>query len=191
MVRRSLPAVAAIGFLLYPAVVYFYIERWPIVLLVALLATIGAARLATMQSLGLGARAAGMATLLAFCGIAWAASSAAIVKLYPVLICAAGIGYGVWTLAHPPSAIERLVVVTNPRENLDPRKRAYMRRLTQIWVGFFCLNGAAAGYTAFGASTATWAVYNGVVSYALIALLFAGEYAVRTVFRRRHYPAAT
>ena len=190
MARRFLPAVAAIGFLFYPAFVYFYIERWPIVLLVALLAMLGATRLATMQKLGMGARTAGMATLLVFCGMAWAASSPAIVKMYPVLICAAGVGYGVWTLAHPPSAIERLVMVTNPRESLDNRKRAYMRRLTQIWLGFFCLNGAAAAYTAFGASTATWAVYNGIVSYALMGLLFAGEYAVRTVFRRRH-PAAT
>lgn len=189
MARRLLPAVAAIGFLLYPAFVYFYIERWPIIFLVALLATLGATRLATMHRLGLGARAAGMATLLVFCGIAWAASNPAIVKLYPVLICAAGFGYGVWTLVQPPSAIERLVMVTSPRENLDDRKRAYMRRLTRIWVGFFCLNGAAAAYTALGASTATWAVYNGVISYALMGLLFAGEYAVRTVFRRRHYPA--
>ena len=191
MARRVLPAVAAIGFLLYPAVVYFFIERSPVILLVALLALLGATRLATARGLGVGARATGIAVLAAFCGVASAASSPVIVKLYPVLICAAGLGFGVWTLARPPSAIERLVMVTNPHEHLDERKRTYMRRVTQIWVGFFGLNGAAAVYTAVGASTAVWAVYNGLVSYVLMGILFAGEYGVRTVFRRRHYPAAT
>ena len=182
--------MAAIGFLLYPALVYFLIDRWPLVLLVAVLALLGAARLATARRLGRRTRIAGVAALLAFCGLAWAASSTAIVKLYPVLISVAGLGYGAWTLLRPPSGIERLVKITNPDERLDDRKRAYMRRVTQIWVGFFGLNGVAAAYTALGATTAVWAVYNGLVSYLLMGLLFAGEYAVRTAFRRRHYPEA-
>ena len=151
-----------------------------------MLALLGAMRLATLRRLGRRIRAVGVAMLLAFCGVAWAASSLTLVKLYPVLISAAGFAYGVWTLLHPPSAIERLVTVASPDEPLDDRKRAYMRRVTQVWIGFFCLNGAVAAYTALGASTATWTVYNGLVSYVLMGVLFIGEYAVRTVFRRRH-----
>ena len=186
--RRVVPAVAAIGFLLYPAIIYFYIDRSPLVFLVALLALLGSARLATLRRLGRRTRAVGVATLVTFCAVALAASSPAVVKLYPVLISAIGLAYGVWTLLRPPSAIERLVAVTKPDERLDDRKRAYMRHVTQVWVGFFCLNGAAAAYTALGASTAVWAVYNGLVGYVLMGALFVGEYAVRTVFRRRHYP---
>ena len=188
--RRVVPAIAAIGFLLYPAIIYLLIDRSPLVLLVALLALLGAARLATLRRLDRRTRIIGVATLLTFCGVAWVASSPAVVKLYPVLISAAGLGYGVWTLLRPPSAIERLVTVASPDEHLDDRKRAYMRHVTQVWIGFFCLNGAAAAYTALGASTAAWAVYNGLVSYVLMGVLFAGEYAVRTVFRRRHDPGA-
>ena len=168
--------------------VFLFIERWPSTVLVALLAVLGATRLAAVPKLGVRARVAAVTALLVFCGIAWAGTSPAIIKLYPVLICIAGIAYGVWTLRRPPSAIERFVMLTKPAELLDDRKRAYMRHVTQIWVAFFCFNGAVATYTAVAGSTAAWAIYNGLVSYLLMGLLFGGEYVVRCLFRRRHYP---
>ena len=191
MLRRFLPAVAGVGFLLYPAVVFLFIDRWSAALLAALLLLVGAARLATARNLALRTRAVGIVALVAFCGTVATASSPAFVKLYPVLISVAGFGFGIWTLTHPPSAIERLVIATDPSERLDGRKRAYMRNVTVVWVGFFLLNGAAAAYTALSASTAAWAVYNGLLSYALMGLLFCGEYAIRIRFRRRHYTEAT
>ncbi len=50
---------------------------------------------------------------------------------------------------------------------------------------FFVLNGAAAFYTARYTPIETWALYNGLIAYVLIAVLFAIELGIRTVVRAR------
>jgi uncharacterized membrane protein len=57
--------------------------------------------------------------------------------------------------------------------------------VTQVWCIFFAVNGALALVTALWASAATWSLYNGVIAYLLMGLLFAGEYGVRCHFKRR------
>ncbi len=181
-----LAASAAIGLVLYPLLVFVLIDRVPAGLLVVVLAILGIARLATSRIVDHRARMGAIWGLLAFCAIAWAGSQLDLVKLYPVLISIVGMGYGLWTLAHPPSAAERFARAANPNEQFDDRKRAYTRRVTQVWVGFFLGNASLAAYTAFGASLEIWALYNGLISYLLIGLLFSGEYAIRCVVRRKH-----
>jgi uncharacterized membrane protein len=56
-------------------------------------------------------------------------------------------------------------------------------------VSVFVLNGSLALYTAVAADIEVWALYNGVIAYVLMGLLFAGEYLVRRRVRRRHQPA--
>ena len=63
---------------------------------------------------------------------------------------------------------------------------AYSRKVTQLWCGFFIVNGAIAAYTAVLASRETWAWYNGGVAYALMGLLFVGEW----LYRRQHVGAS-
>jgi uncharacterized membrane protein len=41
------------------------------------------------------------------------------------------------------------------------------------------MNGLIACYTAFFTSLETWTLYNGLIAYILMGLLFAGEYVVR------------
>jgi uncharacterized membrane protein len=48
-----------------------------------------------------------------------------------------------------------------------------------VWCGFFVFNGSMALSTVLFGDLAIWAFYNGFVSYALMALLFAGEYLLR------------
>ncbi len=60
-----------------------------------------------------------------------------------------------------------------------PPEWRYTRRVTQVWCGFFVLNGGLALCTALWASDAGWALYNGLVAYVLMGLLFAGEWLVR------------
>jgi uncharacterized membrane protein len=55
-----------------------------------------------------------------------------------------------------------------------------------VWCGFFILNGCMAAWTAFAASRETWALYNGLISYLLMGVLFAGEW----VFRRWRFGTA-
>jgi uncharacterized membrane protein len=62
---------------------------------------------------------------------------------------------------------------------MPPHGVIYTRKVTWAWCGFFALNGTAALVTALWASERIWALYNGLVAYVLIGLLFAGEWLVR------------
>jgi uncharacterized membrane protein len=61
---------------------------------------------------------------------------------------------------------------------------AYLFRLTAIWAGFFAANGAASIWTAT-LSIELWTLYNGLVSYFLVAVLVGGEWLFRRHFKRR------
>jgi uncharacterized membrane protein len=103
-------------------------------------------------------------------------------KLYPVLVnvvMLAGFGYSLTT---PMSAIERMARLRG--EDFAPPAQAYMRRVTQVWCGFFVLNGSVALALALWASAGLWSLYTGVISYGLIGVLFAVEYMVRLRFKR-------
>jgi uncharacterized membrane protein len=175
-------AVLAAVTLAYPAAVYWglgrFEPRWMAFVLLALaLVRLGASQQTTVW------RAAGLMTLvLAACtGLANAALP---LKLYPVLM---NLGFGVvfaWSLAHPPSAIERIARLQRP--DLDAQGVAYTRKVTWVWVGFFIVNGSLAAGTALWASDATWALYNGLLCYGLMGLLFGGEWLVRQRVMARH-----
>lgn len=104
-------------------------------------------------------------------------------KLYPVLVNAAMLGAFGYSLIFPPSMAERFARLREPV--LPAQSVGYMRRVTQVWCVFFVVNGAVALSTALWAPPAVWSLYNGVVAYLLMGLLFAGEYLVRCRFKRQ------
>jgi uncharacterized membrane protein len=106
-------------------------------------------------------------------------------KLYPVLVNGALFAMFAYSLAVPPTVIERVARVREP--DLPSEAIAYMRCVTQVWCAFFVINGCAALLTALYASSTLWWFYNGFVAYLLIGLLFAGEYCVRRRFKRRFH----
>lgn len=73
--------------------------------------------------------------------------------------------------------IERLARLQQP--DLPAKGVLYTRRVTQVWCGFFIINGSIAFITAVWASFELWSLYNGLIAYLLMALLFAGEYLIR------------
>jgi uncharacterized membrane protein len=105
-------------------------------------------------------------------------------KLYPVLVNLGMLAVFGYSLYAPPSVIERMARLSDPA--LPAYAVAYTRRVTQVWCGFFVINGTLAMVTAIWASAAVWSLYNGVLAYVLMGCLFAGEYLVRIVVRRRH-----
>jgi uncharacterized membrane protein len=65
------------------------------------------------------------------------------------------------------------------RPTLSPAEKAHCRAFTKVW-GIYLLVLAAVGLAFAGlASLAVWTVYAGVVSYALIALLYGIEFLSR------------
>ena len=186
-VHRFVPPIVGAAFLAYPLLVYLMIDRLPAAVLVAVLAGLAVVRISALPRLSTRVRLAVLVGVGAFCGTAWLGAHLGLVKLYPTAISIVGLGYFAWTLAHPPSAAERIARSMNPREDFDERKIAYTRRVTQIWVGFFAFNACVSAYTGLFESTGIWAIYNGAVSYVLIGLLLSGEYVVRRRVQLRHY----
>lgn len=111
-------------------------------------------------------------------------NQAGALKLIPVVInftCLIGFAS---TLRHPPSMIERFARLQEPGTFSDTAI-AYTRKVTIVWCGFFILNGSISLYTALFTSMATWTLYNGLIAYLLLGLLFAVEYLVRLRVKAR------
>lgn len=106
-------------------------------------------------------------------------------KLYPVLVNVVFLALFGYSLLNPPSIIERLARLQEP--DLPLAAIGYTRRVTQVWCGFFVLNGSIALGTALWASEAVWSLYTGVIAYGLMGLLFGGEYLLRLRFKRLHH----
>lgn len=168
---------------LYPAAIWFGHGRVEPRWLACLLLLAAATRLPSLKMHALARWSAAGALLLAGCAV-WA-NLLLPLKLYPVLVngaLLAGFGYSLWA---PPSVIERLARL---READFPASAvAYTRRVTQVWCGFFALNGALALGTALWASDAVWSLYTGVIAYGLMGLLFGAELLVRRRFKRLHH----
>jgi len=75
------------------------------------------------------------------------------------------------------SMVERFARLQDPL--LTPEKVRYCRSVTGAWCVFFSLNGGLALALAWASSAAIWALYTGVISYALMAGLFTLEYLLR------------
>jgi uncharacterized membrane protein len=104
-------------------------------------------------------------------------------KLYPVLVNVVLLGAFAYSLIFPPSMIERFARMHEPE--LPTEAIGYTRRVTQVWCVFFSVNGALALITALWASSAIWMLYNGLIAYLMMGLLFAAEYFTRWHFKKR------
>jgi len=182
-VRRTPPLLAALLVMVslaYPVVVYLALghvsPRWIALLLVALAL---ARAWATRESFWLGAAA--LATVLAaasFLGDRWGP-----LKLYPALVNLVMLGLFGMSLWRGPSVVERLARLRE--SHFQPAAIVYTRRVTQVWCGFFVVNGLAALATALWATPAVWALYNGLLSYVAMGALMGGEWLVRRRVRSR------
>lgn len=101
---------------------------------------------------------------------------------YPVLVSALFFTVFCHSLLYPPSVAERIARLSEP--DLPPRGVCYTRRVTQVWCGFFLANGMAAAVTAFCGDRWLWSLYNGFISYVLMAVLMGSEWLVRRRVRR-------
>jgi uncharacterized membrane protein len=182
-VSRVLTIFAVLITLAYPLAVWLAEGRVEPRLLAGLLVLAGLTRLPTLPFGHATRWWLGGTTILVILAI-WANVSLPL-KLYPVLVNAALFAMFAYSLVVPPTVIERLARLHEP--HLPPQAIAYTRRVTQVWCGFFIVNGAVALLTALYASSALWWFYNGFLAYLFIGILFAGEYCVRRHFKRRSH----
>jgi uncharacterized membrane protein len=165
----------------YPFVVYFTLGHVPPGALVLGLLALLALRLVFVRAPE--RHGASMAPLLWLTGgallvlLAVAASPAAALKSYPVLVSlgfAAVFGY---SLLRPPTIVERIARLGDPA--LPASAVPYLRNVTLAWLIFFLANAAISIATAVNGDLALWTLYNGFISYVIMGALFAGELAIR------------
>ena len=120
---------------------------------------------------------AGSALLLP---MAWTPELAA--RAYPIAVSLAVAAVFALSLRFPPSIVERIARLSEP--GLPPKGVAYSRRVTAVWVAFLLVNAGISAATVVWGSLAVWTLWNGLLSYVAMGLLFAGEYLVRRRVRR-------
>lgn len=81
------------------------------------------------------------------------------------------------------TVIQKIALASDPNSNENVMK--YTRNLTYIWAVFTFLNFLVSVSTVF-MSERIWALYNGLISYILVGLIFIIEYIVRINFMRKH-----
>jgi len=159
--------------LLYPPAIYFGSDYLPAPVLAILL-------LPLLLLRGSGGIAVGrwlIPGVLLLVATAIVSNAVLPLKFYPLLMNLVLLGVFASSLRYPPPIIERIARLRDP--DLSPAGVAYTRRVTQVWCGFFIVNGSLALFTTLWASDKVWFWYNGVIVYALIGLLFGGEWLVR------------
>jgi|AGTN01.1.fsa_nt_gi Predicted membrane protein len=175
--------LAVLG-LTYPFAVYMSWGRVPAGLLVVFALVLAGARLGLVRG---SAAARQLCMPLGIVALATAAmgliEAEAAAKAYPVLMSLGfAAAFGV-SLLRPPTLVEVFASLREPCPSAAARR--YMRRVTGIWFCFLLANAAVSlGVTVWG-SDWWWALYNGLLSYLLMALLFGGEWLVRRRVRMR------
>lgn len=105
-------------------------------------------------------------------------------RFYPALVNAIFFAIFAASLIWPPSMIEKIARLTTP--NLPEQGVRYTRTVTFVWCGFFVFNALVSVATTLWASMEVWALYNGLISYLLIAAIYSVEYLIRRRVRRKN-----
>ena len=122
--------------LCYPAAVYFGIEYLePKYFALILLSLFGLRYLITVKTATTNVALAMFVVVTIFAGWAFVSNSEPLLLFYPVIVNVVLLAAFAWSLAFPPSVIERLARITDP--NLPPGAVAYTRRVTVAWCFFF------------------------------------------------------
>ncbi len=168
-------------FALYPLIVFLglkWVEPTYIALVLAVLAGVRYYHTKTPLNIPF-VKVAGLVAvaLLLFSVVA---NSALLLKLYPVVMSLSFFIIFVYSLIKPPAVI---TLIAGARDKLTVNSVAYTKKVTFVWSVFFVINASISLVTVF-LSDDVWALYNGLISYVLMGVLFAGEWIVRKQFKK-------
>lgn len=181
MLQHLFKFLIAFVVLLYPIAVYFGLQHLQPKTIAIILAALVLLRgfiarsklIETMKGLWLIVLVVGI--LVA--GLSFILNSALGLKLYPVIITGSFLAVFGYSLYAPPTIIERFARLQT--SELPPEAIPYTTKVTKIWCLFFIINILVSLYTVFFTSVEIWALYNGLISYLLMGLLFIGEWGYR------------
>lgn len=173
--RQSLWFVVLVLSVIYPFLVYWGLQHYPAAKLLPLLILLVILRALTVsQSVERVLQAVILITLVCI-ALLWGHERG--LKFYPVMVNLSFLLLFAGSLLFPPTIVERIARLRSP--DLSDAAVAYTRKVTWIWVVFFCVNGSIATATALWATDKIWTLYNGFIAYLLIGILVGCEWLVR------------
>ena len=183
-VRGFLTALSTVAFIIYPVLVYFLLDGYGVVPLAVVLILLLALRLIAAFHRDSALLWGGLAALAVALLVLTLSKSATLLMLYPMMVSILLLLLFAWSLVNPPTMIERV----SSRAGMPVPKEAigYVRGVTWVWCGFFCFNAVVSAMLAWLGVTQYWAIYNGLISYVLMGMLFVGEYIYRQIYKSRH-----
>ena len=186
MIRRLPTALLAVVLLCYPFLVYWGVYHGELTVLGGGLILLFALRLLPVAGrlgewLWLGRSMAGCGLLLA--GLSLICRASQWLLYYPVLVSLLLLLLFARSLWQPQTLIERLARLQDPA--LPAEAIRYTRGVTQVWCGFFVVNGTLALTTVLLGDMALWSLYNGLLSYLLMGTLMGGEWLLRRRLQAR------
>ena len=189
---RVLQAAGALSLLLLPLILWAASATaalpWVLAALLAVLLLRLRALLARPRSPGSTAAALSAAAAALLCAVSMVQGGPAAMLYYPVAVNVLMLTLFALSLLAPHSAVELLARLRHP--DLDEHGVRYTRRVTGAWCIFFILNATLALLTCLHGDLQVWALYNGVLAYILIGVMFAAEYLVRRRVLERHRAGA-
>jgi uncharacterized membrane protein len=165
---------------LYPFVVYFGTEKVAPPIFALVLGAIWMIRAPSLLRQPGGRWMVGISLL--YCVLLMFTGEAVLLRWYPVLMNLFLLAAFGWSLIYGPPFVERFARLREP--DLPPAAVRYTRVVTWVWVGFFAFNGSMSAALTLWAPLSWWTLYNGMISYALMGMLFGGEWVFRQRLRR-------
>lgn len=120
---------------------------------------------------------------LAYCALLAVSGESLLLRWYPTLISLLLLAAFGLSLKFGPPLVERIARAREP--DLPAAAIPYTRKVTWVWVGFFVWNAAASAALTVWAPLAWWTLYNGLLAYFIMGVLFVGEWLLRQRMRAR------
>lgn len=176
--RPKAYALFAVVGIAYPLLVYVGLHYFSPAILAAGLLALLVLRLLCVPNAGT-RRTAAYVSMIAAGGLLLVAalSPLAGLKSYPIIVSLGFAAVFAYSLLRPPTIVERIALLRRP--DLPPSAIPYLRKVTIAWLVFLLLNAGVSLWTALSGSLEFWTLYNGLISYILMGLLFGVEFSIR------------
>ena len=166
--------------IIYPAIVYFGIQKLSPVIIAIFLFLLAAAKFYFLKDRADIAQVGILLVATIFSLILALSENELWLKLYPVVmsLCVAAVFFS--SLGQEQSLIEKMARMSGKK--ISERAKGYTHRLTAVWGVLLLMNALVALHLALFASLAMWAFYCGVLSYIIFAVVFIAELVYRRYY---------
>ncbi len=103
---------------------------------------------------------------------------------YPVIINGLMLLIFASSLLTKQTIIERFARIKNP--SIPVYAILYIRNVTKVWCLFFIINIGLSLSFIYIENYRAWAIYNGIISYVIMGILFIGEWLIRQYMIKRN-----